>query len=393
MEGLPEDLVRRFLQTSDWKTARRLCQIHSKFAHLCTPELWINKILDVAPKRQISPLTPVSRLFAIGDLVSKSGTGYSFGQSPWVPGPFDTDDLTQLPRSFIPESVCQVSCGFSHQVWLTTNGEVYTQGSGSIGELGLGAVDKSPLPQKISQLNNIIQVAAGHFFTGFLHTNGDIYISGTIRPFPEYRVPHRTKITNVKQISGRGETIAYITDSGEVFAFGNNQLGLLGLDDRKATSNAFNFSHRARQVSIGKYHGLCLLENGDVYFWGKPRPWVNVILPPIKLPHLDNIIQVATSHAESAILTKEGKVYILKYYNNYGFDLVPISEEDKIIQISIFKYLLFLNDRNEAYLKGEEPTSIGKKFLSVANDKIALPFGLVTDIEIGEYQLALIIRN
>ena len=234
-----------------------------------------------------------------------------------------------------------------------------------------------------------MQVVAGYFFTGFLHTNGDIYISGTIPPFPEYRVPHRTGITNVKQISGRGETIAYITDSGEVFVFGNNQNGLLGLKDREETSNALNFSHPTSKYRDAS--GFVLVRKWRCVFLGKVYPWSNS-LPPTKLPPIDDVIQVATGYTESAILTKEGNVYKLKYGDN-GFEFVPILEDDKIIQISISKYLLLLNDRNEAYLKGEEPYIIGKKMLRVPNDKIVLPFGLVTDIDIGEYHLALIIRN
>lgn len=66
----------------------------------------------------------------------------------------------------IPEKVQEVACGEDHTIVLTRTGEIYTMGSNTRGELGIGQPSRgSNLPILLEELTfvKIVKVRAGMF--------------------------------------------------------------------------------------------------------------------------------------------------------------------------------------------------------------------------------------
>jgi alpha-tubulin suppressor-like RCC1 family protein len=86
-----------------------------------------------------------------------------------------------------------------------------------------------------------------------------------------------TQISNFKIIEiSTGETFSILlTDKNQLFSFGSNSFGELGLGNNNMKSISIpteikqftNFN--IKKISSGYYHTLILDENGDVYSFGK----------------------------------------------------------------------------------------------------------------------------
>ncbi|XP_051141142.1 ultraviolet-B receptor UVR8 isoform X2 [Andrographis paniculata] len=88
--------------------------------------------------------------------------------------------LDEVPKSV---TITQVSCGEYHTAAISNEGEVYTWGLGSMGQLGhcsLQSVDKELLPRRVVALDGIFikEVACGGVHTSALTEKGGLYAWG-----------------------------------------------------------------------------------------------------------------------------------------------------------------------------------------------------------------------
>ncbi|XP_015585366.1 RCC1 domain-containing protein 1 isoform X2 [Cephus cinctus] len=155
--------------------------------------------------------------------------------------------LTNLGRIFnipmlanVPKRVkfVDVACGFDHTILLTDNGEIYSMGMGTRGQLGHGDLEDCDNPK-------IIEALAG---------------------------------LKVVQISAAGWHSAVVTDQGDLYTWGWNTIGELGIDteDTKifATPTIVDFKDglgeildsTVKKVQCGNVFTICLLDNGSL--WG-----------------------------------------------------------------------------------------------------------------------------
>jgi alpha-tubulin suppressor-like RCC1 family protein len=77
-------------------------------------------------------------------------------------------------------------------------------------------------------------------------------------------------LVGVKAIAaGNGYTLA-LTESGEVYAWGLNDHGWLGLGDteNRLTPTKVAGLGRVKAIAAGRHHPLALTESGEVYAWG-----------------------------------------------------------------------------------------------------------------------------
>jgi len=142
-------------------------------------------------------------------------------------------------------------------------GQLYTWGYGDTGQLGHGLhgtfahVDprRSTIPRAVSALSGsrIIFAAAGEFHAAALSSNGQLYTWGlntygqlghsdrVNRHAPELVAVFANANVNISWVScGRSHTIA-VSDFGEVYAWGSNEYGQLGLAPRPVQDVASNW--------------------------------------------------------------------------------------------------------------------------------------------------------
>ena len=76
--------------------------------------------------------------------------------------------------------IVDVHCGESHTVALTKEGEVYTWGGGSLGQLGLGDFYKQSLPIRVSNLElKVVQISCGKRHSSAVSQDGSLYTWGS----------------------------------------------------------------------------------------------------------------------------------------------------------------------------------------------------------------------
>ncbi len=153
-------------------------------------------------------------------------------------------------------------------------------------------------------------------------------------------------------ISAGDKYLLALTDNGQVYSYGYNDYGQLGLgvfDSNKYGEGIIPLPENIIAVSTGSNYSLILTDNGLVYSFGydgygqlglgddKHR---NV---PKLIPSLKNIVAISAGKCHSLALTIDGKVYgfgcvdaLARYSNGHSPELIPILEN--IIAISAGGY-------------------------------------------------------
>ena len=135
----------------------------------------------------------------------------------------------------------------------TVSGQVYSWGIGESGQLGLGSNAGDPFratrPQLVEALRdvNIVFIDAGEFHAAAIASNGEVYTWGlnTFGQLGHGDRANRLMPTKVSALSdknvriqwiscGRSHTVA-VSDYGEVFTWGSNEYGQLGLEMNSAS--------------------------------------------------------------------------------------------------------------------------------------------------------------
>jgi alpha-tubulin suppressor-like RCC1 family protein len=210
----------------------------------------------------------VTQVAAGGDhslAVTSSGQLYAFGYNYYGQLGSTTDNLTETP---IPtptlvtlpgESgpVTQAAAGQSHSLVVTSSGQLYAFGYDAYGQLGShnnvpGQANPTPtLVGLPGEIGIVTQVAAGRYHSLALTSSGQLYAFGynqngqlgsatnngtaTQTPTPtQVGLPGESGA--VTQIAAGGDHSLAVTSSGQLYAFGENANGELGLAANSGTT-------------------------------------------------------------------------------------------------------------------------------------------------------------
>lgn len=250
------------------------------------------------------------------------------------------------------DNIIQVSCGRKHTAFLTALGEVYTFGCNDYGQLGYptllsrsGTRKYKYSPTKILNLDNVKQISCGYDYTAFVTYRGELYTCGAGeygqlglggnagRGSPDkISLPGNIK---VKQVSCGNHHTAFVTQSGEIYSFGDPTFGQLGINSNyniKTPTLIPGFNNVVR-VSCGGFHTAFITTEGKIYTFGAnahgqlglgdtktrntPTP-----IPGYGEPDCPKIIQVSCGHLHTIFITDRGQVYTLGYDNTYRPSLI-----------------------------------------------------------------------
>ncbi|XP_072611053.1 probable E3 ubiquitin-protein ligase HERC6 isoform X4 [Vulpes vulpes] len=183
----------------------------------------------------------------------------------------------------------QVSCGHYHSLALSEGGQVFSWGSNSDGQLGLGREFPSQAsPQRVRSLDGIplAQVAAGgaHSFAlslsgtsfGWGRNNaGQLALRKNTVSGQSYK-PHSIsalKNLGVIYISCGYEHTVVLTQNGKVFTFGDNTYGQLGHSptaEKSGPQLVEGIDGLVSQIDCGSYHTLAYVyTTGKVVSFGR----------------------------------------------------------------------------------------------------------------------------
>ncbi|KAH0510222.1 E3 ISG15--protein ligase Herc6 [Microtus ochrogaster] len=206
--------------------------------------------------------------------------------------------------------IIQVSCGHYHTLALSEDGQVFSWGSNSHGQLGLRKICSSQdRPQRVMSLEGIplAQVAAGGNHSFALSLTGTSFGWGS---------------NSVGQLALSGEK----AKDGQVFSWGSNSHGQLGLrkicssQDRPQRVMSLEGIPLA-QVAAGGNHSFALSLTGTSFGWGSnsvgqlalsgEKAKAVKIHKPNSIGALKSlgVVYISCGYEHTAVLTQDGKVF------------------------------------------------------------------------------------
>lgn len=286
-------------------------------------------------------------------LLADDGTVFSFGDNshgqtglgiyyPWstlVATPIDTTNLAG-------KTITQVAAGYSHSLLLTDDGTVFSFGSNTSGQTGLGTgIGETAVATPIDTTNlggkTITQVAAGGGYSLLLADDGTVFSFGdnawgqtglgvdsgeslVATPIDTTNLAGKT----IAQVAAGGDHSLLLADDGTVVSFGSNWKGQVGLGTYTSLYSVSiatpidttNLSGKSiAQVAAGNSASLLLADDGTVFSFGNnsaaqtglgTEVGVTLLATPIDTTNLagKTITEVAAS-GHGLLLADDGTVF------------------------------------------------------------------------------------
>ena len=236
----------------------------------------------------------------------------------------------------------KIEGGYNHFIALGADGKVYGWGYNGYGQLGINNTTNCKEPTYLG-IDNVIDIAAGGNFTVVLKKDGTVWATGyneygqlgqnnttNQKIFVQVMDEQGTgKLSNIKAIEAGGNTTYAITNNGEVYSWGYNTYGQIGIGNTTTQLKPVKTSLESiKQISANQYHAVALTENGEVYVSGynaegelgignnqnSVEKWQKM-RNPSNTDDMKNVKQVATGRYHTMVLTNDEKVYATGYNN------------------------------------------------------------------------------
>ncbi|XP_057573683.1 X-linked retinitis pigmentosa GTPase regulator isoform X4 [Hippopotamus amphibius kiboko] len=211
---------------------------------------------------------------------------FMFGSNNWGQlglGSRSTVNKPTCVKALKPEKVKFAACGRNHTLVSTEGGKVYATGGNNEGQLGLGDTDERNTFHLISfftSQHKIKQLSAGSNTSAALTEDGELFMWGDnsegqigLQNITNICVPHRVTIGKpISWISCGYYHSAFVTTEGELYTFGESEYGKLGLPQKLLSNHKVpqlvpGIPEKVIQVVCGGGHTVALTENA-VYTFG-----------------------------------------------------------------------------------------------------------------------------
>ena len=185
------------------------------------------------------------------------------------------------PRKLLWTNVLDISCGDMHSLILYRSGIVMSCGANNYGQLGIFSnEDKSRVPLVILGGINVISISCGRFHSVAVTENG-FYVWGSntcgqlgLGIINSHRPPRELclggKETIISAKCGAFYTIA-LTIDGAVYVWGSNSEGQLGLGNnirQQHTPIKLRWLEPIISICCGSYHSVMVTKSNEIYAWG-----------------------------------------------------------------------------------------------------------------------------
>ncbi|KAL3844777.1 hypothetical protein ACJIZ3_002180 [Penstemon smallii] len=180
--------------------------------------------------------------------------------SEWRPNPIS-------PSAFGNQSLKDIACGGAHTLFLTENGDVYATGLNDYGQLGISdSQNYTTVPLRVSGVpKQVIQISSGSHHSAAVTVDGELYIWGKnsngqlgLGKKAEKIIPIPSKVESLGGLTikaaslGFGHSIA-VTEKGEVLSWGEGESGRLGHGHE---SSIFGFQKTSSEYTPRLIKGL-----------------------------------------------------------------------------------------------------------------------------------------
>nr|XP_049609676.1 retinitis pigmentosa GTPase regulator b isoform X2 [Syngnathus scovelli] len=282
----------------------------------------------------------VPRKIACGDehtaLITENGKLFMFGSNNWGQlglGSKVTVNKPTCVRALKSEKVQLVACGRNHTLICTAEGHVYATGGNSEGQLGLGDCNERTSFQRLKFFDSygpIKMLAAGSNTSAALTESGELFMWGD-NSEGQVGLGKESYACLPQEVSA-GQPIAwvscgyyhsaYVTADGALYTFGERDSGKLGLGTDQLSRHRVpqlvkSMPEPVTQVACGGGHTVAVTENG-VYAFGLGQfgqlghgTFIFELRLPRQIEHFKKgrVRQVACGENHSAVITDSGLLY------------------------------------------------------------------------------------
>ncbi|XP_037367395.1 X-linked retinitis pigmentosa GTPase regulator-like [Talpa occidentalis] len=256
------------------------------------------------------------------ELVPNSGAVFTFGKTEFaenIPSKF-------CFKKYIP--IC-LSCGDEHTAIVTGNNKLYMLGSNNWGQLGLGTKStfskptcvKALKPEKVvfaacGRNHTIVSTKGGKVYAAGGNNEGQLGLGDTEERNTFHLINFFTSQHKIKQLAAGASTSAALTEDGELFMWGDNSEGQIGLKNLNSVCvpHQVTIGKPISWISCGYYHSAFVTREGKLYTFGEPdggklglpnQLLVNHRTPQHVSGICEKVIQVACGGAHTVVLTEK----------------------------------------------------------------------------------------
>ncbi|XP_057267803.1 X-linked retinitis pigmentosa GTPase regulator isoform X1 [Pezoporus wallicus] len=211
--------------------------------------------------------------------VPESGAVFTFGKSKFA---------EDIPSKFWfkNDKPVLISCGDEHTAIVTGNGKLYMFGSNNWGQLGLGSKSTVSKPTCVKALkpektklavcgrnHTLVYTEKGNVYAAGGNSEGQLGLGDTEERTTFHLIRFFTNQHKIKQLAAGSYTSAAVTEDGQLFVWGDNSEGQIGLADEACVSIPcqVDVGKPVSSVSCGYYHSALITGDGELYTFGEPE--------------------------------------------------------------------------------------------------------------------------
>ncbi|XP_006864359.1 PREDICTED: X-linked retinitis pigmentosa GTPase regulator [Chrysochloris asiatica] len=255
-------------------------------------------------------------------VVPESGAIFTFGKSKFaenIPSKF-------WFRNDVP---VYISCGDEHTAVITGNNKLYMFGSNNWGQLGLGSKStiykptcvKALKPEKVKlaacgRNHTLVSTEGGHVYAAGGNNEGQLGLGDIEERNSFHLISFFTSQHKIKQLSAGSNTSAALTEDGELFMWGDNSEGQIGLNKMAnvCVPHQVTVGKPISWISCGYYHSAFVTMEGKLYTFGEPEfgklglpseQLANHRTPQLVVGISEKVIQVACGGEHTVVLTEK----------------------------------------------------------------------------------------
>jgi len=180
-----------------------------------------------------------------------------------------------------------VAAGQAHSMAIGDDGNLYTFGSNGAGRLGIGSTTKENTPQLVPLPDGVTQwteIAAEAFASLALGNDGNLYafghngqgelgVNSTANQLSPTQVVKPSGVTKWTAVAGGAFHALAIGDDGNLYAWGMNSTGQLGIGTTENDSIPVMVPMPEgvtgwTAIAAGNGHSLAIGDDGNLYTWG-----------------------------------------------------------------------------------------------------------------------------
>jgi len=281
--------------------------------------------------------------------LNNDGNVFSFGYNN--DGQLGTGkDYDELQQTFIPQKInlpaCkQVSCGASFSICLTEDNRVYSFGSAFT---GLGNNNKYLIPQLIPDFDNIDFIICGSNHCICKTYNNEFYSWGS-NEYGQLGQGNNNSLyipiqcftwpDNIIDIKPSYQHTLLLTSKGQVYSFGNNNKGQLGLNDENIKTinipTLIEDIPEIQRIECGNNHSMCIDINdnlwvfGDNFFGQLGLGDTKNRFKPILHPTLKGIIDISSNGNHTFFKIFGNKIYAFGKNNHSQLGITTQNEDQE----------------------------------------------------------------